>query len=81
MMILSARQMKEDYQLGFHNGNNSLYITGTLDYENVKFTREVRPENGYTAAQIDYGIDFYAPERTKLKDGRTILIAWMQSWE
>ena len=81
MMILSPQEMKEDYQLGFHNGNNSLYITGTLDYENVKFTREVRPENGYTAAQIDYGIDFYAPETTKLKDGRTILIAWMQSWE
>ncbi len=81
MLILSPQEMKENYDLGFHNGNNSLYITGSLDYKNCKFTRETRPENGYTAAQIDYGIDFYAPETTKLKDGRTIMIGWMQSWE
>jgi len=81
MLILSPQEMKENYDLGFHDGNNSLYITGNLDYENCKFTREVRSENGYTAAQIDYGIDFYAPETTKLKDGRTIMIGWMQSWE
>lgn len=81
MLIISPQEMKENYDLGFHDGNNCLYITGKLDYENAVFTREVRPENGYTAAQIDYGIDFYAPETTRLKDGRTIMIGWMQSWE
>lgn len=80
-LIFSPQEVKEDYNLGFHDGNNSIYVTGKFDYENAKFTREVRPENGYTAALVDYGIDFYAPETTRLKDGRTIMIGWMQAWE
>ena len=34
-----------------------------------------------TYSQIDFGIDFYAPETTELPDGRRIMIAWMSSWE
>ena len=30
---------------------------------------------------LDYGLDFYAPQTTKLPDGRRILIAWMKSWD
>ena len=30
---------------------------------------------------MDYGLDFYAPQTTKLPDGRRILIAWMKSWD
>ena len=80
-LIFSPQEVRENEKLGFHDGNNSIYVTGKFDYENAKFTREVRPENGYTAALVDYGIDFYAPETTKLKDGRTIMIGWMQAWE
>jgi len=81
LLIFSPQEVKENDQLGFHNGNNSVYVSGKLDYQKCTFSRELRPENSYTAALIDYGIDFYAPETTKLKDGRTIMIAWMQAWE
>ncbi len=30
--------------------------------------------------QLDYGFDFYAPETAVTDDGRTILVAWQQSW-
>lgn len=81
VIILSPQEMKEDEKLGFHNGNNSVYMTGSLDLTSAKFVREIRSENSYTAAQIDYGIDFYAPQTTVASDGRRIMIAWMQSWE
>lgn len=81
ILIFSPQEMKADYKLGFHEGNNSVYETGILDYEKFKFFHDVRAENRCFAAQIDYGIDFYAPQTTKLSDGRTILIAWMQAWE
>lgn len=81
VIILSPQEMKEDEKLGFHDGNNSVYMTGSLDFKSAEFTREVRSENNYTAAQIDYGIDFYAPQTTLSPDGRRIMIAWMQSWE
>ena len=80
-LIISPQEMKANPKLGFHDGNNSVYITGKLDFDKGIFTRTVRPENNYTAAQIDYGIDFYAPETIQLSDGRRILIGWMQAWE
>lgn len=80
-LIFSPQEMKADYNAGFHEGNNSVYATGILDYKKFKFFHDIRAENRCFAAQIDYGIDFYAPQTTKLSDGRTILIAWMQSWE
>ena len=81
LLIFSPQEMKENYQLGFHDGNNSIYVSGKLDYEKCIFTRERRPENNYTAALVDYGIDFYAPESLQLSDGRLIMTAWMQAWE
>ena len=81
MLIFSPQEMKADYKLGFHEGNNSVYTTGIFDYKQFKFFHDIRAENRAFSAQIDYGIDFYAPQTTKLSDGRTILIAWMQSWE
>lgn len=81
ILIFSPQEVKADDRLGFHDGNNSVYVSGKLDYETCTFTRENRTENNYTAALVDYGIDFYAPETTALSDGRTIMIGWMQAWE
>lgn len=81
VLIFSPQEVNENYELGFHDGNNSVYVTGKLDYHNFSFKREVRSENNYTAALVDYGIDFYAPETTKLSDGRIIMMGWMQAWE
>ncbi|MCR5187719.1 MAG: glycoside hydrolase family 32 protein [Treponema sp.] len=80
LILISAKDMKADKDLGFFQGDNNLYITGKLDSSFV-FHRETRPENNYTAAPIDYGIDFYAQQTCLLPDGRRILIAWMQNWE
>lgn len=80
VILISERNLKADAELGFYDGDNNVYITGNLD-SNFEFHREIRPENGSTAALIDYGIDFYAQQTTLLPDGRRILIAWMQAWE
>ena len=80
ILIFSPTEMKPDAKNIFFNGNNSLYATGFLNRQSWTFTREHRKENESTAAQIDYGIDFYAPQTTRLPDGRRIMIAWMQSW-
>ena len=55
------------------NTNTTVYCLGHLNYETAHFERRVMEE-------IDYGLDFYAPQTTESLDGRRIMIAWMQSW-
>lgn len=81
VIIVSPQSIKADNALGFHNGNNSVYMTGTLDKTDYIFHPHKRPENNFTAAEIDYGIDFYAPQTTLSPDGRRLMIAWLQAWE
>lgn len=72
VLIVSAMEMKaEGYE--FHNGGNVICFIGNEDE-----SRHLVPENVHT---IDYGIDFYAPQAIKTPDGRTVMIAWMQSWD
>lgn len=60
--------------LEFHAGHGTMCILGNYDKSNAVFTRE-------QIQAIDYGIDFYAPQTTLAKDGRRIMIGWMQSWD
>jgi len=72
-VILTSPQdmLPEGYK--FHSGNGTIAVIGHGDGL-VDFTREdVQP--------IDYGIDFYAPQTLLTKDGRRVMIAWMQSWD
>ena len=55
------------------NTNTTVYCLGDLNYETAHFECRVMEE-------IDYGLDFYAPQTTESLDGRRIMIAWMQSW-
>lgn len=72
-MICSPQNMKaQKYE--FHNGNNSVYFSGKYNETEHTFQKEA-PKS------LDYGLDFYAPQTTKLPDGRRILIAWMKSWD
>lgn len=48
-----------------HNGDNSVYT--------------VRGSGKFH--EIDYGLDFYAPQTAHMSDGRQILIGWMHSWK
>ena len=73
VLICSPQDMKaEKYE--FHNGHNSVYFLGYYDTSLHKFSKE-------TPHTLDYGLDFYAPQTTKLPDGRRIMIAWMKSWD
>lgn len=73
-IILTSPQDMRARDLEFHNGNGNIYLTGSYDAKNHKFTRnEVRA--------IDFGLDFYAPQTTLSPDGRRIMIGWMQCWE
>lgn len=42
ILIFSPQEVKENMDSGFHDGNNSVYVSGKLDYENCKFHREIR---------------------------------------
>ena len=81
VIIISPQQVQSDKQKGFHDGNNSVYMTGIFDKEKFTFTKDVRTENNFYAAELDYGIDFYAPQTMQSPDGRRIMIAWLQAWE
>ena len=59
--------------LEFHAGHGTVCILGSYDKQEAKFSRE-------KIQAIDYGIDFYAPQTLLAKDGRRIMIGWMQSW-
>lgn len=73
-VIFTSPQDMRARGLEFHNGNGTIYITGTYDSANHHFERtEIRA--------IDYGLDFYAPQTILTSDGRRVMIAWMQSWE
>lgn len=73
VLITSPQDMRKK-EFEFHNGNGTIYFAGDFDYQTCEF------HHGEARA-IDYGLDFYAPQTTMAKDGRRIMIAWMQSWD
>lgn len=62
--------------VGSQTGDSNVYIVGDLNYQTGVF------ENwSYDAVEkLDYGTDFYAPQTMKMPDGRTVMVAWMASW-
>lgn len=79
--IFSPQEIKAGCPKGFNEGNNSAYMIGSFDKSTCKFLRDVLPASDATAAMLDYGIDFYAPQTMSMPDGRRVLIGWMQNWE
>jgi len=73
-IIICSPQEMHARGLEFHNGNSTIYLTGSWDKKTKTFTRK-------QVHSLDYGLDFYAPQTTLSLDGRRILIGWMQSWE
>lgn len=73
-LLIVSPQFMQAQGTEFHSGNNSLYFVGEYAPETKTFLRD-RPY------QIDYGMDFYAPQTTAAMDGRRILIGWLQSWD
>ncbi len=62
----------EDWR--YENVQSSLYMLGALDVKRGEFLKEYEDE-------IDGGFDFYAPQTLKTRDGRIVMIAWMQMWQ
>lgn len=71
ILMFSPQDMRAK-GLEFHNGHNSVWLTGP--FENHQF-------KDFTAHSLDYGLDFYAPQSVLLPDGRRVMIAWMASWD
>ncbi|OXT05986.1 sucrose-6-phosphate hydrolase [Thermoanaerobacterium thermosaccharolyticum] len=73
ILLVSAQYMKAKGD-DFKNTHSSIYFVGRLDIDKGKFEYE----NYYS---IDYGFDFYAPQTTIDKNGRIVMVAWMDMWE
>lgn len=73
VLIVSPQQIKAK-NLELHNGNNSVYFIGDFNKENLEYTMD-------KAYQIDFGMDFYAPQTMQTPDGRRIMIGWLQNWD
>lgn len=54
--------------------HTSVYFVGDLDYETGKFVSQV-------SGEIDWGLDYYAPQSFVSPDGRRITVAWANEWE
>ena len=72
-VILSSPQGYVTEDGKYQNVNSSIYSVGKLNLKSGKFAIEYEDE-------IDGGLDFYAPQVVGLRDGRVIMIAWMQMW-
>lgn len=52
----------------------SIYLVGDMNYDTGKF-------NYTTIGNIDWGLDYYAPQSFVDQRGRRILIAWANGWD
>jgi len=73
VIIVSPTDMQAE-GCEYRNGNDTLCLIGKYDEVTDDFVVE-------NTQSIDYGIDFYAPESLETKDGRRVMIGWMQNWD
>ena len=73
-VLLTSPQDMSQVGLEFHNGNGTVCLIGSFDRQKRQFERQ-------RLQAVDYGIDFYAPQTLLTKDGRRVMIAWMQNWD
>lgn len=73
-ILLASAQDMLPKGLEYQNGNGTFYLIGVYDEETETFIEEANHN-------VDYGIDFYAPQTILAPDGRRIMIGWMQNWD
>ncbi len=54
--------------------HTAVYLVGDFDYETGKFIHHIQGE-------IDWGMDYYAPQSFLAPDGRRIIVGWANEWE
>lgn len=72
-VLISSPQFLTKKGDNFWNVFSSIYIIGDLNLETCQYDYQ-------DIQEIDYGLDFYAPQTLIDKNGRRIMIAWMQMW-
>lgn len=72
-VLMTSPQEMRPIGMEFHAGDNTMFLTGSFDYDTVSFERK-------HVQAVDHGLDFYAPQTLLTSDGRRIMIAWMQNW-
>lgn len=54
--------------------HTSVYFVGDFDYRTGKFCCQ-------TSGEMDWGMDYYAPQSFTVPDGRRIIVSWANEWE
>jgi beta-fructofuranosidase len=72
VLIMSPIQI-EPKAFEFYNTSSTVAFIGKMNWENGEF----QVENYH---EIDFGLDFYAPQTLEDDQNRRIMIAWMQMW-
>jgi beta-fructofuranosidase len=72
-LLTSPQEMKSS-KPNMYDGFGTIYISGKMNKSDYSFEEKI-------IESIDLGFDFYAPQTLLNRDGRRIMIAWMQSWE
>lgn len=54
--------------------HTAVYLVGDFDYETGRF-------NYHVSGEMDWGLDYYAPQSFLAPDGRRIIVGWANEWE
>ena len=73
VLILSPMNMPQQGNQ-YQNLNSSIAMIGEMDWNNLSFKLERYEE-------LDYGLDYYAPQTCLDNQNRRIVVAWQQMWE
>ena len=73
-VILTSPQGYKTEDWRYENVQSSIYMLGKFDEKRGVYEKISEDE-------IDGGFDFYAPQTLQSRDGRMIMIAWMQMWQ
>lgn len=78
VFIVSPMEMEANKKRQIEEGSNSIYFIGNFTQDKEFLIGKDFLKNG--GVLLDYGIDFYAPQTMQTSDGRTVLVAWLASW-
>lgn len=73
VLIMSPIQIQQQ-GLEYHNISSTVAWIGEVDWQ----TGKMQVANFH---EIDFGMDFYAPQTMEDPQGRRIMVAWMQMWD
>jgi beta-fructofuranosidase len=73
VLIVSPQYLKSEGEQ-FTNVHSSLFVYGHMNFDQGVFSR-------HHVSEIDFGLDFYAPQTFVDDKNRIIMIAWMDMWE